>query len=210
MSKFLRIPRSEKININAKNGKKIIKIMKVSSKKVTENAISEEQLKGIANLINETVLADKNNAIIQLQNYYTVYLSLEKEGNKKVYAENVKKICEISHITENTWAKKRSLFNQATKLKINISNIPSEAKLQAEVKAVKTGSKKVLKNGKVKTDVAGTAKIQEEKIQIQAVNDNEIVELMAATWFKNAMADIEKSGVSKATFMKAWAKSQVK
>ena len=183
--------------------------MKNSTKKVTENAISEEQLKGIAFLINETVMLDKKNSIIQLQNYYTVYLSLEKEGDKKAYTDNVKKICEISSITENTWAKKRSLFNQATKLKINIMNIPSETKLQDEVKAIKAGSKKVLKNGGVKTDVAGSAKIQEEKVQIQAVNENEIIELMSSAWFKTAMVDIEKSGVSKATFMKAWAKSQV-
>ena len=183
--------------------------MKNSSKKVTENAISEEQIKGIANLINETILADRGNSILQLQNYYTVYLALEKEGNKKVYAENVKKICSITDITENTWAKKRSLFNQATKLKINVTNIPSEARLQAEVKAVKLGTKKVLKSGSVKTDVAGTAKLQEEKVQIQAVNENEIIELLASAWFKNAMKDIEKSGVSKATFMKAWAKSQI-
>jgi hypothetical protein len=91
---------------------------------------------------------------------------------------------------------------------LNVDKFESEATLQKALKAVKGGTKKVLKNGNVKTDVANSAKIEAEKIEIQAVNDNEIISLMAMSEFKTAVKFLDENGILKATFMKAWAKHQ--
>ena len=179
--------------------------MKVSNE---INGLSSAELTKVAELVLKTVTADKANALSQLQNYYMVYLKLEKESDKKVYAENVKYVCKVGTISESTWSKKRSLFNQCIKTGLSVDKFESEATLQKALKAVKGGTKKVLKNGNVKTDVVNSAKIEAEKIEIQAVNENEIIELLANPEFKNAMKFVEKNGILKATFMKAWAKYQ--
>ena len=175
---------------------------------ITESAISILEIQSVADLILATVTADKSNALLQLQNYYTAYLKLELEGDKKNYAQNVKFVCRVGTISESTWAKKRSLFNQCVKQGLNVDKFESEATLQKALKAVKGGTKKVLKNGGVKTDVAGSAKIEAEKIEIQAVNDNEIISLMAMSEFKTAVKFLDANGILKATFMKAWSKHQ--
>jgi len=174
---------------------------------ITQSLTSVE-LQKVAELVLKTVTADKANALSQLQNYYSVYLKLESEGDKKAYAENVKFVCRVGTISESTWSKKRSLFNQCIKMGLNIDKFESEVTLQKALKAVKGGTKKVLKNGNVKTDVVNSAKIEAEKVEIQAVNENEIIELLANPEFKNAMKFVEKNGILKATFMKAWAKHQ--
>ena len=170
--------------------------------------LSVLELEQVAELVLSTVTADKSNALLQLQNYYSVYLKLESEGDKKVYAENIKYVCKVGTISESTWAKKRSLFNQCIKMGLNVDKFESEATLQKALKAVKGGTKKVLKNGNVKTDVANSAKIEAEKIEIQAVNDNEIISLMAMSEFKTAVKFLDANGILKATFMKAWSKHQ--
>ena len=180
------------------------------SKKNEIIGLTELELTNVANLLFKTVTADKQNALYQLQNYYSIYLSLEVESDKKKYAENVSYICKIGQISESTWSKKRSLFNQCTKMGLNVDKFESEATLQKSLKAIKGGTKKVLKNGNVKTDVLNSAKIQAEKVEIQAVNENEIIELLANPEFKNAMKFVEKNGILKATFMKAWAQHQAK
>jgi hypothetical protein len=170
--------------------------------------LSTLELQKVAELVLKTVTADKANALSQLQNYYMVYLKLELEADKKVYAENIKFVCKVGTISESTWSKKRSLFNQCIKMGLNVDKFESEATLQKALKAVKGGTKKVLKNGNVKTDVANSAKIEAEKIEIQAVNDNEIISLMAMSEFKTAVKFLDENGILKATFMKAWAKHQ--
>jgi hypothetical protein len=170
--------------------------------------LSQTELQTVGDLVLKTVNADKANALSQLQNYYSVYLALEREADKKVYAQNVKFVCKVGTISESTWSKKRSLFNQCTKTGLNVDKFDSEATLQKALKAVKGGTKKVLKNGNVKTDVANSAKIEAEKVEIQAVNDNEIISLMAMSEFKTAVKFLDANGILKATFMKAWAKHQ--
>tara|TARA_R110002050_G_scaffold137_3_gene924 strand:- start:3421 stop:3996 length:576 start_codon:yes stop_codon:yes gene_type:complete len=170
--------------------------------------LSTIELQKVAELVLKTVTEDEANELSKLRNYYTVYLKLELESDKKVYAENVKFVCKIGRINENTWSKKRSLFNQCLKMGLNVDKFGSETTLQKALKAVKGGTKKVLKNGNVKTDVANSAKIEAEKIEIQAVNDNEIISLMAMSEFKTAVKFLDANGILKATFMKAWAKHQ--
>lgn len=166
------------------------------------------ELQNVAELVLSTVNADKANAKSSLQNYYTVYLKLESEGDKKNYASNIKFVCRVGTISESTWSKKRSLFNQCIKQGLNVDKFESEQSLQIALKAVKGGTKKVLKNGGVKTDVIGSAKVEAEKIEIQAVNDNEIISLMAMSEFKTAVKFLDANGILKATFMKAWSKHQ--
>ena len=166
------------------------------------------ELQKVAELVLKTVTEDEANELSKLRNYYTVYLKLQKESDKKVYAENVKFVCKVGRIHENTWSKKRSLFNQCIKMGLNVDKFESEIKLIKALKAVKGGTKKVLKNGNVKTDVANSAKIEAEKIEIQAVNDNEIISLMSMSEFKTAVKFLDSNGILKATFMKAWAKYQ--
>ena len=173
-----------------------------------ENALSSANLQQISELIGATLLADKENELLQVQNYYSVYLMLEKEQNKENYKANVAKVCEGHDIKIKTWANKRSTFNTAIKYGVNVELILSEKKLIEATKAIKYGDSKVLKNGKVKTDSVGTAKNVAEKREIQAVNENELIELLANPEFKRCMDFIEKSGTLKATFMKAWAKHQ--
>jgi hypothetical protein len=170
--------------------------------------LSNAELQTVGDLVLKTVNEDEANDLAKLRNYYTVYLALEKEADKKVYAQNVKFICKVGTISESTWSKKRSLFNQCTKTGLNVDIFGSETKLQKALKAVKGGTKKVLKNGNVKTDVANSAKIEAEKVEIQAVNDNEIISLMAMSEFKTAVKFLDANGILKATFMKAWAKHQ--
>jgi hypothetical protein len=170
--------------------------------------LTELELSNVANLLLKTVNADKKNALYQLQNYYSIYLSLEVESDKKKYSENVAYICKIGQISESTWSKKRSLFNQCIKQGVNVDKFDSEAMLQKALKAVKVGTKKVLKNGNVKTDVKNSAKIEAEKVEIQAVNENEIISLMAMSEFKTAVKFLDDNGILKSTFMKAWAKVQ--
>ena len=170
--------------------------------------LSQTELQTVGDLVLKTVNEDEANDLAKLRNYYTVYLALEKEADKKVYAQNVKFICKVGTISESTWSKKRSLFNQCTKTGLNVDKFGSETKLQKALKAVKGGTKKVLKNGNVKTDVANSAKIEAEKVEIQAVNDNEIISLMAMSEFKTAVKFLDANGILKATFMKAWAKHQ--
>ena len=170
--------------------------------------LSTIELQKVAELVLKTVNADKANALSQLQNYYMAYLKLETEGDKKNYAANIKFVCRVGTISESTWSKKRSLFNQCIKMGLNVDKFESEATLQKALKAVKGGTKKVLKNGNVKTDVANSAKIEAEKVEIQAVNDNEIISLMAMSEFKTAVKFLDANGILKATFMKAWSKFQ--
>ena len=120
--------------------------------------LTELELANVANLLLKTVNADKKNALYQLQNYYSIYLSLEVESDKKKYSENVAYICKIGQISESTWSKKRSLFNQCIKQGVNVDKFESEAMLQKALKAVKVGTKKVLKNGAIRTDVKNSAK----------------------------------------------------
>lgn len=170
--------------------------------------LSQTELQKVAELVLKTVTADKANALSQLQNYYMVYLKLETEGDKKVYAENIKYVCKVGTISESTWSKKRSLFNQCIKQGVSVDKFESEATLQKALKAVKVGTKKVLKNGNVKTDVKNSAKLETEKVEIQAVNENEIISLMAMSEFKTAVKFLDDNGILKSTFMKAWAKVQ--
>ena len=140
---------------------------------ITNLTLSAEKLQEVANLVLTTVKADKSNSLLQVQNYYSVYLSLEAESDKKKYAENIKFVCKVGTISESTWSKKRSLFNQCIKTGLNVDKFESEASLQKALKAVKGGTKKVLKNGGVKTDVSGTAKIEAEKIDAELETDEE-------------------------------------
>jgi hypothetical protein len=180
------------------------------TKKTENNVLSTEKLQELGNLIALTVKNDASNSLAKLQNYYNIYLDLEYETDKNVYEQNVAFVCEIGKISTDTWKKKRSNFNSAFNYKIDVLKLKSENELRKLISEVVKGTKRVLKNGKVKTDVANSAKIEAEKVEIQAVNENEIIELLANPDFKKAMDFVEKNGVLKATFMKAWAKYQAK
>ena len=147
---------------------------------------------------------------MDLKNNYQSFIILEQETNKIKYKENAEKVCASVGISLKSWSNKRATYNQAIKNCIDINKFVSQNSLIEAVASVKGGTKKVMDNGTVQTDIVAMANKNNEKIEIQAVNENEIVALMASKWFKNAMIDIEKSGVSKANFMKAWAKVQTK
>ena len=119
-------------------------------------------------------------------------------------------IAKLAGISIGRWANLQSRFNKALKYKLDVTKYISDKSLEDDIRALVQGDKKVLKNGKVINDVKGAAKNVADKVEIQAVNENEIIELLANPEFKNAMKFIEKNGILKATFMKAWAQHQAK
>lgn len=174
----------------------------------SKNLVSTEEIINATKLLKDGKKALINADAIDYENNCKVYLILKKETNKIKYLANAEAVCSDSGVSIGNWMTKRATFNVALKNGLKLQNFTSQKQLLDANKDLKVGTKKVQKNGKLVQDVKNSAKIQAEKVEIQAVNENEIISLMAMSEFKTAVKFLDDNGILKSTFMKAWAKVQ--
>lgn len=182
------------------------KMKKVEKNLEVKNLVSVEDINNVVTLLKEGISVKKTSDFIDYTNNCDVYLILKKETNKIKYLENAEKACKESGLPIKNWMTKRSTFNVALKNGLKFEDFTSQLQLINANKAIKVGTKKVQKNGKLVQDVKNTAKIQAEKVQIQAVNENEIIDYIADSDFKIFMKSYIEKGWNKANLMKAIAK----
>jgi cellobiose-specific phosphotransferase system component IIB len=177
---------------------------------LVKNLVSIEEINNVVTLLKEGISVKKTSDAIDYMNNCDVYLILKKETNKIKYLENAEKVCKESGLPIKNWMTKRSTFNVALKNGLKFEDFTSQLQLIDANKAISKGTKKVQKNGKLVKDVKNSAKIQAEKIEIKAVNENEIIELIADADFKALMKAYLSKGWSKANLMKAIAITEKK
>ena len=175
-----------------------------------KNLVSILDLDNVVTLLKEGISVKKTSDSIDYMNNCDVYLILKQETNKIKYLENAEKVCKESGLPIKNWMTKRSTFNVALKNGLKFEDFTSQLQLIDANKAIKIGTKKVQKNGKLVTDVKNSAKIVANKKVIQAVNENEIIELLADADFKIAMKAYIAKGWSKENLMKAIAIAEKK
>tara|TARA_R110002096_G_scaffold368745_1_gene561998 strand:+ start:276 stop:833 length:558 start_codon:yes stop_codon:yes gene_type:complete len=179
---------------------------KVEKNLEAKNLVSIEDINNAVTLLKEGISVKKTSDAIDYMNNCDVYLILKQETNKIKYLENAEKVCNESGLPIKNWMTKRSTFNVALKNGLKFEDFTSQLQLIDANKAIKEGTKKVQKSGKLVQDVKNTAKINAEKIEIQAVNENEIVQYIADSDFKIFMKSYIEKGWNKANLMKAIAK----
>lgn len=134
---------------------------------------------------------------------FTAKINLAKKSDDTQKNRIIKEVVKECKISENTVLKRVSMINSAIKKGLKPSKFPSFNAMETAKGNITKGTHKACKNGAVMTDKAGAAKIEENKVVVQAVNENEILALMANPKFAEFKKEFEKMDWKLQNIMKA-------